>query len=86
MYSIEVGPVDIWTVCFSPDDKYIVSGSHAGKIHLYSAENGKQEQILDTRGGKFTFSVAYVRKKLFSNQSNQRKLKLIINLSKNELF
>jgi len=59
IYSIEVGPVDIWTVCFSPDDKYIVSGSHAGKIHLYSAENGKQEQILDTRGGKFTLSVAY---------------------------
>lgn len=61
IYSIEVGPVDIWTVCFSPDDKYIVSGSHAGKIHLYNAENGKQEQILDTRAGKFTLSVAYVR-------------------------
>ncbi|XP_014208711.1 WD repeat-containing protein 61 [Copidosoma floridanum] len=57
--STEVGPVDIWTVCFSPDDKYIVSGSHAGKIHLYSAENGGQEQTLDTRGGKFTLSVAY---------------------------
>ena len=64
IYSIEVGPVDIWTVCFSPDDKYIVSGSHAGKIHLYSAESGKQEQILDTRGGKFTLSVAYVSNSL----------------------
>lgn len=57
--SIEVGPVDIWTVVFSPDDKFIVSGSHAGKIHLYGTESGKQEQSLDTRGGKFTLSVAY---------------------------
>lgn len=58
--SIEVGPVDIWTVVFSPDDKFIVSGSHAGKIHMYGTESGKQEQSLDTRGGKFTLSVAYV--------------------------
>jgi len=57
--SIEVGPVDIWTVVFSPDDKFIVSGSHAGKIHMYSTETGKQENALDTRGGKFTLSVAY---------------------------
>ncbi|XP_066590133.1 superkiller complex protein 8 [Prorops nasuta] len=56
--SIGVGPVEIWTVVFSPDDKFIVSGSHAGKIHLYGTESGKQEQSLDTRGGKFTLSVA----------------------------
>lgn len=56
---IEVGPVDIWSIVFSPDDKFIVSGSHAGKIHMYGTESGKQEQILDTRGGKFTLSVAY---------------------------
>lgn len=58
--NVEVGPVDIWTLVFSPDDKFIVSGSHAGKIHLYGTDNGKQEQTLDTRGGKFTLSVAYV--------------------------
>ncbi|XP_011298906.1 WD repeat-containing protein 61 [Fopius arisanus] len=57
--SIEVGPVDIWTVVFSPDDKFIVSGSHAGKIHMYGTESCKEEQTLDTRGGKFTLSVAY---------------------------
>lgn len=55
-----MGPVDIWTVVFSPDDKFIVSGSHAGKIHLYGTESGKQEQTLDTRGGKFTLSIACV--------------------------
>lgn len=58
--TIEVGPVDIWTLVYSPDDKFIVSGSHAGKINMYGAESGKQEQTLDTRGGKFTLSVAYV--------------------------
>ncbi|CAL7938669.1 unnamed protein product [Xylocopa violacea] len=57
--SIEVGPVDIWTVVFSPDDKFIVSGSHSGKIHLYGTESGKQEQTLDTTTGKFTLSIAY---------------------------
>ncbi|KAL6265632.1 hypothetical protein P5V15_002426 [Pogonomyrmex californicus] len=59
LLSTEVGPVDIWTLVFSPDDKFIVSGSHAGKIHLYGTDSGKQEQTLDTRGGKFTLSVAY---------------------------
>lgn len=56
--SIEVGPVDIWSIVFSSDDKYIVSGSHAGKIRLYDSESGAQEKVLDTRGGKFILSVA----------------------------
>jgi WD repeat-containing protein 61 len=61
--SIDVGPVDIWTVAFSPDDKFIISGSHSGKIALYGVESAKQEQTLDTRG-KFTLSIAYVSREL----------------------
>ena len=57
--TIEVGPVDLWTVAFSPDDKYIISGSQAGKITLYSVDTAKAEQTLETRG-KFTLSIAYV--------------------------
>lgn len=57
--SMEVGPVDLWTVVFSPDDKYIISGSHSGKITLYDVETAKAEQSLET-GGKFTLSIAYV--------------------------
>ena len=57
--SIDVGPVDIWTIAFSPDDKFIISGSHSGKINMYGVESKKQEQSLDTRG-KFTLSIAYV--------------------------
>lgn len=57
--SMEVGPVDLWTVVFSPDDKYVISGSHSGKITLYSVQDAKAEHSLETRG-KFTLSIAYV--------------------------
>uniref|UniRef100_A0A672RGN6 Superkiller complex protein 8 n=1 Tax=Sinocyclocheilus grahami TaxID=75366 RepID=A0A672RGN6_SINGR len=44
---MDAGPVDAWTVAFSPDSKYIATGSHLGKEHS-----------LDTRG-KFILSIAY---------------------------
>lgn len=59
--SFDVGPVDIWTIAFSPDDRFIVSGSYSGKINMYGVESKKLEQTLDTRG-KFTLSIAYVKK------------------------
>lgn len=58
--SIDTGPVDIWTVVFSPDDKHVISGSNGGKITMYGVETAKEEQTLDTRG-KFILSIAYVR-------------------------
>lgn len=64
--TIDVGPVDLWTVAFSPDDKYVISGSHAGKINLYNVETGKAEHSLDTRG-KFTLSIAYVGIHFYDN-------------------
>lgn len=57
--NLETGPADVWTIAFSPDDKYIISGSHSGKIHMFTVDSGKQERSLDTRG-KFTLSIAYV--------------------------
>lgn len=59
-----LGPVDLWTVAFSPDDKYVISGSHEGKISLYSVETAQAEQVLDPQNGKFTLSIAYVSKKM----------------------
>lgn len=59
--STDVGPVDLWTVAFSPDDKHVISGSHSGKISFYSTQNAEVDQTLDTRG-KFTLSIAYVSK------------------------
>ena len=62
--SIDVGPVDIWTVAFSLD-KFIISGNDSGKIILYGVESGKQGQTLVTRGN-FTLNVAYVSREFNS--------------------
>lgn len=56
---VALGALDLWTVAFSPCTKYVISGSHDGKISLYSVETGKPEQILDPQNGKFTLSIAY---------------------------
>lgn len=57
---VAFGPVDLWSVTFSPCDKYVVSGSQEGKITMYNVETGKQERVLDPQNGKFTLSIAYV--------------------------
>lgn len=57
---VDCGPVDLWTVVFSPDDKHIISGSHAGKITVFNVETAKAEQFLDTTRGTFTLSIDYV--------------------------
>lgn len=67
-----LGPVDIWTVAFSPDDKYVISGSHDGKISLYDVETAKPEQVLDPQNGKFTLSIAYVSDVHFKSYSSYR--------------
>lgn len=56
--TVMVGPVELWTIAFSPDDNYIISGSHSGKINVFGVESTKLEQTFDTRG-KFTLSIAY---------------------------
>ena len=58
--TIDAGPVDAWTIAFSPDSRLIASGTHTGKLNLFGVESGKNESTLDTRG-KFTLSIAYVR-------------------------
>ncbi|XP_010771929.1 WD repeat-containing protein 61-like, partial [Notothenia coriiceps] len=58
--SMDAGPVDAWSVAFSPDSKYIATGSHHGKVNIFGVESGKKEHSLDTRG-KFILSIAYVR-------------------------
>ena len=57
--SIDAGPIDAWTATFSPDSRYLATGSHAGKINLFRVDTGSKEMSLDTRG-KFILSTAYV--------------------------
>ena len=42
--SVENGPMDAWTVTFSPCAQKIVSGSHVGKINMFATETGQSEQ------------------------------------------
>lgn len=51
--------VDAWTISFSPDSRFLATGSHSGKINLFGVESGRKEESLDIRGG-FTLSIAYV--------------------------
>ncbi|KAI4826052.1 hypothetical protein KUCAC02_021707 [Chaenocephalus aceratus] len=59
--SMDAGPevqLTAWSVAFSPDSKYIATGSHHGKVNIFGVESGKKEHSLDTRG-KFILSIAY---------------------------
>lgn len=51
--------VDVWTLAYTPDSRYLATGSHGGKINLYNLEDGTKFNSFDTRG-KFTLSVACV--------------------------
>lgn len=51
--------VDVWSLAFSADSRTLATGSHNGRINIFSVEEGKKQTALDTRG-KFIMSVAYV--------------------------
>uniref|UniRef100_A0A8C0RVD8 Superkiller complex protein 8 n=1 Tax=Canis lupus familiaris TaxID=9615 RepID=A0A8C0RVD8_CANLF len=76
--SIDAGPVDAWTLAFSPDSQYLATGTHVGKVNIFGVESGKKEYSLDTRG-KFILSIAYVRNpcSLFSPQLYFMRLQLV---------
>ena len=38
--TMETGPVDAWSVIFTHDDKYIVSGSHTGNVNMFNIDTG----------------------------------------------
>eukprot|EP00927_Polykrikos_kofoidii_P002643 TRINITY_DN11061_c0_g2_i1.p1 TRINITY_DN11061_c0_g2~~TRINITY_DN11061_c0_g2_i1.p1 ORF type:complete len:363 (+),score=67.92 TRINITY_DN11061_c0_g2_i1:146-1234(+) len=49
----EYNPVaDCFCVRFSPDEQYLAASFSNGAIHIYNAENGKQEFILNDPAGK----------------------------------
>lgn len=59
--SIDCGPVESWTVAYSPDGRFISTGTHSGNINTYLSETGEKDRTLETKG-KFVMSVAYVSK------------------------
>ena len=58
---VEAGPVEAWSATFSPDSKFIATGTHSGNINMFSVESGEKDRVLETRG-KFVMSVAFVSK------------------------
>ncbi|RWS16827.1 WD repeat-containing protein 61-like protein [Dinothrombium tinctorium] len=73
--SIDAGPVDAWTVCFSPDSKLIATGSYSGKINLYNTETGTREAQLDTKG-KFPLTIAFVNGKSVASGATDGMIKI----------
>lgn len=59
LQTIDCGPVEAWSVVFSPEGNHVASGNHAGKINVYAVDGGHHVTTLDTRG-RFTYSIAYV--------------------------
>ncbi|CAL8094760.1 unnamed protein product [Calicophoron daubneyi] len=51
-------PADTWTVAFSPDSRFIATGSHAGCINMLGVESGRKESVIQL-DGKFIYSLAY---------------------------
>ena len=81
---MENGPMECWTVAFSPCGTKIISGSNGGKIHVYSVETGQKEKQLDTHG-KYVLSIAYVSTytgDLFNSQHLNSKPKKLLELRK----
>ncbi|KAJ1558922.1 WD repeat-containing protein 61 [Nowakowskiella sp. JEL0078] len=61
--TIDAGPVEAWTVCFSPDGRHIAAGSHSGCVNIWNVETGERAAAplndLNTNKGKFIMNVAY---------------------------
>jgi WD40 repeat protein len=48
-----------FSVAFSPDNRYIATGTHAGNINTWNVESGEKDRVLETKGN-FVMSVAFV--------------------------
>jgi len=55
--SIDSGPLECWTVEFTRDSRYVISGNGDGKIEMFNVETGQKEKSLETKG-KMALSLA----------------------------
>jgi len=56
---IDCGPGEVWSVAFSPDARFVASGSQSGNVNVWETETGTKQMVLEDKG-KFVLSVAYV--------------------------
>lgn len=57
--NVDAGPVNAWSVVFSPDSQYVATCTQNGKIVLYATKTGQKYKEFDSTG-KFTMCVAIV--------------------------
>ena len=53
---IDCGPVECWTLAWSPKARLIASGSQSGAVNLWSVDSGTKAGTLDPHG-KFSMSL-----------------------------
>ncbi|VUZ54132.1 unnamed protein product, partial [Hymenolepis diminuta] len=58
MSVFEGEPAETWSVAFSPDSRFVATGSNAGSIHMIGVESHKQESSI-ALDGKFVYCLAY---------------------------
>ncbi|KAM7535196.1 hypothetical protein Aperf_G00000102205 [Anoplocephala perfoliata] len=51
-------PAETWSVAFSPDSRFVATGSNAGSVHMIGVESHKLESSI-TLDGKFVYCLAY---------------------------
>ena len=56
--TIDAGPVETWTVSFSPDGQRLASGSHNGCVNLWGVDSLDKQGSVQTKGN-FVMSVAF---------------------------
>ncbi|CAH8827684.1 unnamed protein product [Trichobilharzia szidati] len=54
----EGDPADTWSVAFSPDSRFLATGSHTGCVNMINVENATKESSIQLEG-KFVYCLAY---------------------------
>ncbi|KAF5402551.1 WD repeat-containing protein 61 [Paragonimus heterotremus] len=56
--TFEGDPADTWTIAFSPDSRFIATGTHTGCVNMLGVESCTKESVIQL-DGKFVYSLAY---------------------------
>jgi len=54
---IDAGAIDAWSVKFTTDSKFLITGSHNNQVNIFECESGRKTTNLTT-SGKFNLSLA----------------------------
>ncbi len=55
----EGAPLETWSVAFSPDSRYVATGSHSGDVNMINVETATKASSI-ALDGKFVYCLAYV--------------------------